>query len=178
MGPSHINCSLTPCGYLLHTQSHFGVVPPINGAMTVSGVDTQPQSARGWFEERIQAAAISKRIKQIAVLDKELKRNLRQFIVKEKMKEGKEMENFSQQVLPLPLHYLLNSYHKFLIHSCVSLKYSLWDLWICFEFKLLAVPPRWLMYLGFAVLCCMSFLPEYFTATRGLCHLLLSWATC
>lgn len=93
--------------------------------MTVSGDDTQPQSARGWFEERIQAAAISKRIKQRAVLDKELKRNLRQFIVKEKMKEGKETENFSQQVLLLPLHYLLNSYHKFLIHSCVSLKYSL-----------------------------------------------------
>ena len=93
--------------------------------MTVSGDDTQPQSARGWFEERIQAAAISRRIKQRAVLDKELKRNLRQFIVKEKMKEGKETENFSQQVLPLPLHYLLNSYHKFLIHSCVSLKYSL-----------------------------------------------------
>lgn len=93
--------------------------------MTVSGDDTQPQSARGWFEERIQAAAISRHIKQRAVLDKELKRNLRQFIVKEKMKEGKETENFSQQVLLLPLHYLLNGYHKFLIHSCVSLKYSL-----------------------------------------------------
>ena len=30
--------------------------------MTVSGDDTQPQSARGWLEERIQAAAISSQV--------------------------------------------------------------------------------------------------------------------
>ena len=79
----------------------------------------------GWKNEFKLQPYPAKYIKQRAVLEKELKRNLRQFIVQEKMKEGKETENCSQQVLPLPLHYLLNSYHKFLIHNCVSLKFSL-----------------------------------------------------
>lgn len=98
-----------------------------------------PHSARVSFEAWAQAAAISdKSIKPRAVLDKELKGNWRQFIVQEKTKEKREGD-FSQQILLFPFHYLLfflTSCHKLLIHphSCVSLEYSLWDLWICFEF--------------------------------------------
>lgn len=39
-GPNHLNCSLTPSGCFLHTQSHCWVVPAMNGAMTMSGNDT------------------------------------------------------------------------------------------------------------------------------------------
>lgn len=161
MGPNHINCSLTPSGYLLHTQSRFWIVPMMNGATTVSGDDIQPHSARGWLEEWVQAAATSSHAHRAKSSPWQGAQEQPATIHWPREDERvKEAENFSQQILPLPLHYLLNSYHKFLIHSCVSLKYSLWDMWICFEFKLLAVSPHWLMSLGSDVLGCMSYVPE------------------